>query len=92
MADGATGRGAGQRYGSGRMEAFSDGVLAIAITQLVLELTPPALESGSVWTGLVEQWPEYLAYLVSFASIGAAWVAHAAVTIIWPASTPCSSA
>ena len=70
----------GTRWETGRIEAFSDGVFAIAITLLVLELTPPALESGSVWTGLVEQWPEYLAYLVSFASIGAAWVAHAAVT------------
>ncbi|HEX5950619.1 MAG TPA: TMEM175 family protein [Actinomycetota bacterium] len=50
------------------------------MTLLVLELTTPALESGSVAQGLLDQWPEYLAYLVSFASIGAAWVAHAAVT------------
>jgi uncharacterized membrane protein len=80
MTEGSTDREAGSRYGKGRMEAFSDGVVAIAITLLVLELTPPALESGSVWRALLEQWPEYLAYLVSFASIGAAWVAHAAVT------------
>lgn len=80
MTEGSADREAGRRYGKGRMEAFSDGVVAIAITLLVLELTPPALESGSVWRALLEQWPEYLAYLVSFASIGAAWVAHAAVT------------
>lgn len=80
MSEGSAGRSTGHRYGKGRMEAFSDGVAAIAITLLVLELSPPALESGSVWEGIVEQWPEYLAYLVSFASIGAAWVAHAAVT------------
>jgi uncharacterized membrane protein len=62
------------------MEAFSDGVFAIAITLLVLELRVPPLEGGSVWEGLLDEWPSYLAYLVSFASIGAAWVEHSAIT------------
>jgi TMEM175 potassium channel family protein len=62
------------------MEAFSDGVFAIAITLLVLELTvPPVTEHGTlrlVWL----RWPEYLAYLVRFASIGSAWLAHSMIT------------
>lgn len=61
--------------GSGRVEAFSDGVLAIAITLLVLDLhigsTP-----GSVLPDLLEQWPEYVAYLASFVFIGVIWVNH----------------
>jgi uncharacterized membrane protein len=63
-----------------RMEAFSDGVFAIAITLLVLELAVPSIEEGGVGHQLIEGWPMYVAYLVSFASIGAAWVAHATIT------------
>ncbi len=62
------------------MEAFSDGVFAIAITLLVLDLAVPSIEEGAVGHGLIEGWPMYMAYLVSFASIGAAWVAHATIT------------
>ena len=63
---------------TGRMEAFSDGVFAIAITLLVLELSPG--RSGSALGRIVDAWPSYLAYLVSFATIGAAWLAHSALT------------
>ena len=60
--------------GKGRMEAFSDGVIAIAITLLVLDLAtrPP----GSPLHQFLRGWPSYLAYLVSFLTIGAAWIAH----------------
>lgn len=64
-----------------RIEAFSDGVFAIAITLLVLELRPPELEAGHLGFGdalraLGHLWPEYLAYAVSFLSIANAWASH----------------
>jgi uncharacterized membrane protein len=69
-----------RRYGTNRLEAFSDGVLAIAITLLVLELSVPEVGEAGLLAALAAQWPSYLAYLVSFATIGAIWVAHSAVT------------
>jgi uncharacterized membrane protein len=59
----------------GRLEAFSDGVLAIAITLLVLDLHLPASDKpiGSL---LADEWPSYFAYLVSFTVIGIMWVNH----------------
>ena len=62
-----------------RMEAFSDGIFAIASTLLVLDLAIPAVRSD-VGHKLVEQWPTYLAYLVSFATIGNAWLNHSVIT------------
>src|SRR3954447_23448506 len=61
-----------------RLEAFSDGVFAIAITLLVLELTlhPP----GTPLELLAHEWPSYFAYVVSFLTIGAAWLAHNELT------------
>jgi uncharacterized membrane protein len=61
-----------------RMEAFSDGVLAIAITLLVLEVAvhPP----GSPLEQFLNAWPSYFGYVVSFLTIGAAWIAHHALT------------
>jgi uncharacterized membrane protein len=56
------------------LEAFSDGVFAIAITLLVLELHPP--ESGDLWPGLIHEWPQFAAYLTSFAIIGIMWANH----------------
>jgi uncharacterized membrane protein len=61
------------------MEAFSDGVFAIAITLLVLDLAVPETGSG-VGHALLDQWPLYTAYLVSFASVGAVWIAHSTIT------------
>ncbi|GIF46074.1 putative membrane protein [Asanoa ferruginea] len=64
-----------------RTEAFSDGVLAIAITLLVLDLRVPvrgALE-GSLAEALGHEWPTYAAYVTSFLLIGIIWVNHHAV-------------
>ncbi len=63
----------------GRLDAFADGVFAIAITLLVLELSVPK-ESADLFTALREQWPEFLGYLISFAFIGGVWVAHSGLT------------
>jgi uncharacterized membrane protein len=60
---------------SNRVEAFSDGVLAIAITLLVLDLHT-AGRPGRVGPDLLHQWPTYLAYVASFMYIGVVWVNH----------------
>jgi uncharacterized membrane protein len=63
------------------MESLSDGVFAIAATLLVLDLVVPALGNGrDVIREIEQEWPTFLAYFVSFATIGMAWVAHAAIT------------
>jgi len=62
------------------MEAFSDGVFAIAITLLVLELGVPAGSEPDLLNAVVDQWPSYLAYLVSFSTIGAIWLKHTVIT------------
>jgi TMEM175 potassium channel family protein len=65
-----------------RLEAFSDGVFAIAITLLVIELHAPEVgEGGSLARALWAQWPSYVAYLVSFATIGVIWLNHHRVFI-----------
>ena len=62
---------------TGRIEAFSDGVFAIAITLLVLELHIPELGPGErLWPALVHEWPQFGAYLTSFAILGIMWVNH----------------
>jgi uncharacterized membrane protein len=58
-----------------RLEAFSDGVFAIAGTLLVLELRIPA-DSPDLTRALLDLWPAYAAYLVSFLTIGIIWVNH----------------
>ena len=62
-----------------RFNAFTDGVFAIAITLLVLELSVPAV-SGRLVPALAEQWQEFLGYLISFVFIGGIWVSHAGMT------------
>jgi uncharacterized membrane protein len=59
-----------------RLEAFSDGVFAIAITLLVLDLHVPAPGSGELGHELLAQWPSYAAYVVSFLTIGIIWINH----------------
>ncbi len=61
-----------------RIEAFSDGVFAVAITLLVLDLkVPPAGEGARrLAAALLDQWPAYLAYVASFLSILIMWVNH----------------
>src|SRR5262249_24545233 len=59
-----------------RIEAFSDGVFAIAITLLILEIKVPGPEQGPLRAALLRQWPSYLAFLLSFAYIGVMWMNH----------------
>jgi len=62
-----------------RFNAFSDGVFAIVITLLVLELpVPPA--TVPVLPALAEGWPDCLGYAISFAFVGGIWLSHAALT------------
>ena len=60
------------------MEAYSDGVFSIAGTLLVLDiaLNPP----GTAMEQVLHAWPAYLGYLISFLTIGAAWIGHSAMT------------
>ena len=59
-----------------RVEAFSDGVLAIVITLLVLDLRLPQVPPGRLLGGLASQWPSYLAYFTSFHYVGVIWLNH----------------
>lgn len=62
---------------TGRIEAFSDGVFAIAITLLILDVkVPRGLEENTLTQVLFAQWPTYAAFLVSFVMIGVAWLNH----------------
>ena len=63
----------------GRAEAFSDGVLAVAITLLVLDLHVESEGHGSLSHQLAQTWPSFAAYLVSFIVIGVIWVNHHAL-------------
>ncbi|MEQ6897868.1 TMEM175 family protein [Microbacterium sp. KR10-403] len=70
-----------RRYDKTRMEAFSDGVFAFAITLLVLDIVIPSAEGDrDLLAAFLEQWPEYVAYVVSFATIGAIWLAHNSIS------------
>jgi uncharacterized membrane protein len=61
---------------TGRVEAFSDGVFAIAITLLILAVGIDKAPHGDLGTYLVDLWPAYLAHAVSFVTIGIMWVNH----------------
>jgi uncharacterized membrane protein len=67
---------------TGRVEAFSDGVMAIAITLLVLDLKVPTPDQVVAAHGLLqalgERWTSYLAYLTAFLTIGIVWLNHRA--------------
>jgi uncharacterized membrane protein len=67
-------------FGTGRLEAFSDGVFAIAITLLVLDIALPAGASRHLLRSVGELWPSYVAYVASFSTIGAMWLGHNAIT------------
>jgi uncharacterized membrane protein len=72
--------GSDRRRGPERLEAFSDGVFAIAITLLVLEIrVPPAEDMADPKTlisALGALWPSYVGYLISFVTIGIIWANH----------------
>jgi uncharacterized membrane protein len=59
-----------------RLEAFSDGVMAVAITLLALDLTVPEPDHGQLLAQLGNHWPQFAAYGVSFFTIGIIWVNH----------------
>jgi len=63
---------------TGRLEAFSDGVFAVAITLLALDLAiaGPGHGHPSLGSQLADHWPSFAAYVVSFATIGIIWVNH----------------
>jgi len=67
----------------GRLESFSDGVFAIAITLLILEVHLPAMRlpasTQEQVRGLTVIWPQYLVYFVTFATIGIMWLNHHAL-------------
>ena len=64
---------------TGRIEAFSDGVIAVAITLLILDVHVPNVQTGLL-QALLNQWPTYLGYVTSFLVI----------IIFWPTITICS--
>jgi uncharacterized membrane protein len=64
------------RWETNRVEAFSDGVLAIAITLLVLEIKVDPSEFDHLGRALLDEWPAYLAYVTSFLTVGSVWIAH----------------
>ncbi len=68
---------------TGRIEAFSDGVFAIAITLLILEIKVPHLPDGSgasaLGSALAALWPSYVAFLTSFLTIFIMWANHHAI-------------
>ncbi len=74
-------RGIVQSRGEGELEfarvvAFSDGVIAIAITLLVLTLDVPDVPNGDLASALGDQWRQYVAFVLSFALIGRFWIVH----------------
>ncbi|MEU8258069.1 TMEM175 family protein [Micromonospora inaquosa] len=62
-----------------RMTAFSDGVFAIVITLLVIELRVPEYHEGDLLTGLLGEGASYLAFVVSFVYVGVLWLNHHAL-------------
>ena len=67
---------------TGWIEAFSDGVFAVAITLLVVNLSVPHAPSGTAFTAatlaskLRDQWPSYVAFVTSFATVLIMWINH----------------
>lgn len=67
---------------TGRIEAFSDGVFAVAITLLALDLQVPHVRGGSaadLARALAREWPSYLAFVTSFFTVLVIWVSHHSV-------------
>src|ERR1700730_8627553 len=60
---------------TGRIEAFSDGVIAVAITLLILDIHVPDVQTGLL-QALLNQWPSYLGYVTSFLVITIFWANH----------------
>jgi uncharacterized membrane protein len=73
---GESGSGIGRGMSVGRLEAFSDGVFAIVITLLILDIKVPIGEHGHLGTALARQWPQYVAYVLSFMIVAIIWLNH----------------
>jgi uncharacterized membrane protein len=67
------------RFDTGRIEAFSDGVFSVAATLLVVDLAVPAADFNDLWRGIGNQWPSYLAFTTSFLTVGGLWLVHHAI-------------
>jgi uncharacterized membrane protein len=69
-----------QEKETSRVEAFSDGVFAIAITLLILEIKVPSLDAMStnekLYSALLSLWPSYFAFTISFTAILIMWINH----------------
>lgn len=65
---------------TGRLEAFSDGVFAVAITLLVLDIKVPPLHgteaAPALWRALAREWPSYMAFVLSFLTVLVMWINH----------------
>jgi uncharacterized membrane protein len=66
-------------YDTNRLEAFSDGVFAIAITLLVLEIAVPHVTDDSLASALGDEWPSFFGFGLSFVTIGIMWMNHHAL-------------
>ncbi len=65
-----------KEIGTSRIEAFSDGIFAIAATLLVLEIGVNSTNGAQLGRELLRIWPSYLAYATSFVTIGIIWINH----------------
>lgn len=84
-----------QHEDTARLEAFSDGVFAVAITLLVLDLRvpdPSHLPGGDLLIALVRQWPAYFSYGLSFAFILIMWINHHSLLSLSPSTVKTVSA
>ena len=68
----------GARSDTSRAVAFSDAIIAIVITLLVLDLKPPEAEPGGLLAALLGEWPTYLAYAASYTYLAVIWLNHKA--------------
>ncbi|KAB1929951.1 DUF1211 domain-containing protein [Micromonospora sp. ALFpr18c] len=68
----------GTRSDTSRAVAFSDAIFAIIITLLVLDLRVPDVPPGHLLSGLLAQWPSYVAYLASYSYVAVVWLNHKA--------------
>jgi uncharacterized membrane protein len=66
---------------SGRVEAFSDGIFAIAATLLILNVELPRQSGPGLFEALVEQWPQYATFAASFMTVGIMWLNHHALFV-----------
>lgn len=71
-----------------RLETFADGVFAIAITLLVLEVHVPPAGTTDLAAALADQWTSFAAYVISFLTIGVIWVSHHQMFALITRTTP----